>query len=212
MNSLKVYFYQFYETIAESGLKYALSQMFYIRKKAAVLLERNLEDFNPVSAKQNQQDVRLVSLGNNNFRSLGLSYPLKNRYYKAISNLKEGYQGYCLVRGDEVIGDLWCSFATPGAAVHPDIKLLGISLGEKEVYGYDMYIPMKERGNASIASLLLGGALNDLKSKGYKNLKCYVMADRLPALWLHRVLGFKEFGRVETQRVLSYRQFKPVNN
>ena len=109
------------------------------------------------------------------------------------------------------MGDLWCAFPQhSGLDAHPDVADLEIDMGTQDVYGYDMYISPKERGNSSIASVLFKGALYDLKRKGFKLLHCYVYADKIPAIWLHRMLGFKEVYRGVSQRLLFYKKLEPI--
>jgi len=204
-----MYIYQVLESIQELGWRATFNEMIYLQPKEAVLMQKEVNDLTPLRRTELQNELSLISINKHNFSSLNLKYNLKNRYFKTLQNLRSGYVGYCLTKNGTVLGDLWCAFSNNGSTtVHPDVKLLGIKIGDKDVYGYDMYLSKRERGNSSVASLLLGGVLHDLKQKGYLSLKCYVMADRTPALWIHRVLGFKELGRCDCQRIIFYRKFK----
>ena len=206
MSGLKLHIYQLFESIKEHGIKHSLNDLFYFGTKKAVIMQKHLDDLQPLPLTKNQH-IKLIEINNENFDSLNLKYTLKNRYLKAIRNIRDGGIGYCIVEDNKVLGDLWCFFPNKGATVHRDLELLGLTLSDTDVYGCDMYLSSSERGKSSLVSHLIGGALHNLKQKGYKCLKCYVMSDRIPALWIHRVLGFKEIDRLEAQRFVFYKRF-----
>jgi len=55
-----------------------------------------------------------------------------------------------------------------------------------------------------LVNLLHGSALKALKDKGYERVYGYCTADNLPALWVHRIMGYKELGRLKMHRVGSF--------
>ncbi len=204
---LRMRFYHILESIREDGLGYTLQEMIYFKKREAILMQIDLNEIKPLQKTGQQKDLELIAIDKENFDLLNLKYALKNRYLKTLCNLEDGYQGYVLTENDIVLGDLWCAFSEKNnSPLHPDVLWLELDFGEKDVYGYDMYFAPEKRGNHSIASLLLGGVLHDLRKKGYDRLQSYVMADKIPALWLHRMLGFKEIDRVGLKRFLFFKK------
>ena len=196
------------DSIKEYGIRDTISEMFYFKGKDAVLMYCDLTKTKEPKDLSKEKSIRFLIVNKQNFDSLNLTYMLKNRYLKAVKNLNRGYTGYCIAKGNRVVGDLWTSFRSkPNVEVHPDLRQLAFDINDLEVYGFDMYLAKNERGNSSTASLLLGGMLYDLKQKGFQKVKCYVMSNRIPAMWIHRVFGFKEFGRMGCKRFLVFRKF-----
>jgi ribosomal protein S18 acetylase RimI-like enzyme len=120
-----------------------------------------------------------------------------------LKYLDNGYHGFSILKGKEIIGDIWyLNLNKSGTGVkHPDLKLLDIKLKEKESYMFDMYIKPEERGNGTV-NFLLGNALNALKEKGVMKVYGYYTAGNVPALWIHRTLGYKELKKLKVQRIL----------
>lgn len=201
----------FLESIQENGWKHTFQEMVYFRHRQAILMSVELDSLQPLKENKRQEGLELIAIEKKNVGSMSLNWPLQHRHLKMLSNVDKGYRGYVLVRDGTVLGDIWCAFSTPdNPSVHPDIGLLQIDCGPQDVYGFDMYIPRRERGNSSLAGFLFGGALHDLKQMGFEKMLCYVMADRTPAVWLHRMLGFKELHRCELMRFLCFKSVKRI--
>ena len=105
-----------------------------------------------------------------------------------------------LIEDNKVIGDLW--YATlldlPRNSI-PDIDWLGIDLSNNSVYLFDMYVHPEKRGALS-TNLLLGGALYTLRGRGFIEAYGYYESDNLPALWVHRLFGYKEIQKLQMQK------------
>jgi GNAT superfamily N-acetyltransferase len=67
---------------------------------------------------------------------------------------------------------------------------------------FDMYIEPEHRGLA-LSSSLFRMAFRGLRARGVVKVKGYYVVDNLPALWMHRVMGYREMGRVRVQQILG---------
>lgn len=209
LTKIKMRFFHILESIKEDGWAYTWNEMVYLKKREAILMQIDLDDLKPLKKSPEQEAIELIAINEDNFTNLDLDYALKNRYLKTVCNLEQGYKAYAITEGNKVLGDLWCAFSENGGSeVHPDVDWLDMEFGSKDVYGYDMYLAPGTRGKGSLAGLLLGGVLHHLRDQGYHKLHAYVMADKIPALWLHRMLGFTELDRIEMSRFLFYKNAK----
>lgn len=133
-----------------------------------------------------------------------LRYVVKSRCLKAQRNLDLGYKGFVLVNGDEVMGDVWYVENANGleGKIHPDLAWLDIQLGPQDVYMFDMFLRKEHRGGGT-ARLLLIGALTQLREKGFRRAYGYYISQNIPALWIHRTMGYEELSRIEVKRTLG---------
>jgi hypothetical protein len=129
------------------------------------------------------------------------SFAVRSRYFKALRNLRKGWRSFALVEGATVVGDVWCdSTSGPGNIVaHPDLKMLGINCKEKEVYAFDMLIAPKYRGK-NFAVPLQRFLHVSLKNEGFQKVYGFYWDDNLPALWMHRMLKYKELPKRSLSR------------
>lgn len=125
---------------------------------------------------------------------------LKNHY------LENGYHGFVLIREGTVVGDVWyLDFEEKKKkTMHPDLKLLGLEPGFKDVYAFDMFVDPAERGS-NVGCMFMGWFLFELKIRGFLRIFGYYWADYFPALWMHRVLKFKELKKVKMWRFFLIR-------
>ena len=86
--------------------------------------------------------------------------------------------------------------------VHGDLRRLRVGLAEDEAYMFDMYIEPEHRGLA-LSTALFRAAFRGLRARGVVKVKGYYAVDNLPALWMHRVLGYREVGRVRVRSILG---------
>lgn len=201
---------QFYEMCNEKGPVSTLKEMICLNREV-IPLEIDLTNLKPRVSHGTGSDILLINITRDTLHKISPIYRVKNRYYKALLNTSKGYEAYALVRGKEVLGDLWYfTFRNSGPkSMHPDLKLLNIDLRENEVYGFDMYVKPEQRGRLAVS--LLMGALNELKERGFSKFYAYVMADNVPALWLHRMLKFNELHRMKMLRFLSKRRLRALS-
>ncbi|MEI6516278.1 MAG: GNAT family N-acetyltransferase [bacterium] len=194
---------QVVEILREKDRLRRVSQCFYWCGEM-VPVERDLSSVSPVDALLRKLNAELIRLSPDNYRDYHLTYPIRSRRYKALRYLSKGYHSFTLIRDNEVLGDVWHARvgATRAELTHRDFNVLGISPGEKDVYLFDMFIDPNRRGQ-SLALPLLGGALYGLGQAGCAKGYGFFKADNIPALWVHRMLKYKELPRVRIERILG---------
>jgi GNAT superfamily N-acetyltransferase len=168
--------------------------------KTRLMLERLKTGF-PV---RDHRDAECLEIRLEGLDAGELQYEDRNRYIKARNHLLAGHKGIALAKQGKVMGDIWY-VANPGGGagpIHPDLAWLDIELGAEDVYLFDMDL-MKEHRGGGAARLLMGGALNRMKEKGYRRAYGYYVSNNIPALWTHRMLGYEELSRVEVKRWLG---------
>src|SRR4030067_1065018 len=154
------------------------------------------------------ENVEFFELHPGTFSGRKLAYALKSRYLKARYYLGKGYRGHALVRGNEVIGDIW--YYAPGEANggsdHPDLHWLGITLDPASVYSFDIHVVPNERGK-NLSAALQNSSMYDLHKKGYAKAYAYYWADNIPAVWNTRVINrWKEVKEIPASRFLLLRR------
>ena len=155
----------------------------------------------------------MIEINPTTFSEKKFIHQSKARYMKALRYLKKGYSGYGIVRNNEVIGDIWCFTGHNQPEIHPDVVLFNIKCTPNECYLFDMYMSPLERGNRNVATYLEGVVLSDLNKKGYEKAYGYVWADNVPALWVHRIIKWKEKRRMKINRFLGFKKIsKKVNS
>jgi GNAT superfamily N-acetyltransferase len=85
----------------------------------------------------------------------------------------------------------------------PDFKMLDIVCREREAYAFDMFIDPTYRGK-NLAVPLQRSLQHTLKSEGYVKVYGAYYEDNLPALWMHRMLKFKEYPKRRVFRFFFY--------
>jgi len=205
MREAQIRFYQVFEAWRAKSISSALNNAFFTGKEA-VSVEKDLSSLKPLSLLKDHREFTFMGILKDPPGKEPLVYPLKSRCLKMLRNLDRGYQGFAIVNGNEVVGDLWCF--TPQTVLkgknHPDLEWLDIHLNEKEAYLFDLYVKPEERGKG-LVNLFLWKTLNALKEKGVTKVYGYYLTDNLPALWVHRIMGYKELKRVKRRRLMSFR-------
>jgi GNAT superfamily N-acetyltransferase len=128
------------------------------------------------------------------FGSLGI--------HRARRYLRNGYGGVALVRGDRVVGDVWY-VTLPDARLpyaHPDVRLMRISLDAATAYSFNMYVEPDHRSMAASAALF-EAVFAALRQRGIEKVVGAYRSNYMPALWMHRLAGFREVRRVRIHRV-----------
>lgn len=208
LESIMVAYYQMLEAFQEGGLKGMLHPRFFGKRKATpVVMELSAVTW-PADTFQNSR-YQFVELKIEELRQLTFSVP--SRGLKASRNLKRGWRGFALIQGNQVIGDIWC--VTPSQKGHPvihsDIAMLGITCGDKDAYAFDMQISTAHRGQ-NLAAPFQRALQATLKTEGWHKVYGYYWDDNLPALWVHRMLKFKELPKREVSRFLFYQKAEAV--
>lgn len=220
MNTLSLMFenlllvwHQAWEAFAEGGLKNVLRQRFFWKRKATPV-EMELRTLAPSPAKfLRDYNYAFVEIREEYLRDGMLYFSTGSRGTKAWRNLKKGWRGFALTLRGEVVGDVWC--VTPredGLPVqHADLEMLGITAQAKEAYAFDMYILPDHRGENLAASF--HRSLHDLlRSEGCNKIYGFYWDDNLPALWMHRIMKFRELPKRQVTRFLFFMKAEDVSN
>jgi hypothetical protein len=199
---------QIYEHIRSEGITSFLNKGIYINRKA-VLIEKDLFDVNVNKNFLLNSNLKFIEISFDTINSGNYRFPIKNRSFKALYYLKKGYGGHAIVKGNEVIGDIWHSATTKcdTLSVHPDVFIFKIKSSDKYIYSFDQFVAPNERGN-KVAAALLNGQINSLREKGFSKIVAYYWADNLPAIWNTRVIN--KFKELKTLRVFGLWFFKKV--
>ena len=199
---LEIRICQVVETLKQEGLSSTIQKSIFSEKET-VPAQKDLSEVKPMVKALEKDGLELLEISSENYDNLDLKYPVMSRYLKVRYNVEKGFGAYVLVKGRDVVGDVWFASKRDSelSKIHPNPALLNINLGDEDVYLFDLYVPPEGR-EKSPAVPLLGSALNALREKGYKNAYGFFVADYVPALWVHRMLGYKELPRVTVRNIL----------
>lgn len=192
---------QVLETVNQTGWTKLLHEIIYLNRQA-VPVEIGFSDLRLLGDFTQNSGDELIEISPEMITQRKLAYPIQNRYLKAKNYLANGYQGFAMVNGGVVSGDIWCAkFTAKDGYKHPDERWLNIRSQQSEVYAFDMYLDPGKRG-LNLAVALQNGALHQLKQQGFTKAYGFYWADNIAALWVHRALGWKELNRVRATRFL----------
>lgn len=120
---------------------------------------------------------------------------------KARRYRRQGYRGYAAVRGGHPVGVVWSVRPVESRArgIHPDLRWLRLRLADDEAYMFDMYIEPEQRGLALCTALFRAG-YRALRAQGVTRVKGYYVSSNKPAVWMHRIAGYREVARVRVRR------------
>jgi len=198
------------DAFKDGGFRNLLRKRFYFNR-VLTPCEMDLESLPDLEKPILDEPYRIVQLTEDLVESDKLSFPVRSRHLKTKVKMKEGLTCFVLLKEHAIVGDIWCdcSGGPDGRASHDDLAWLGIENRPGEVYGFDMFIDPKERGS-NLAGPFMKAFLYALKNKGFRRTYGYYWSDYLPALWMHRILKFKEREQMRVWRFLSLRGGKPV--
>src|SRR3990172_10480133 len=166
VNKLPMRAIQIYEFIRGNGWNAFFKEVIYVNRKA-IVYEKDLTEANFQEDLFRDANVEFIEVHPETLTERNLVYAQKNRYLKAMYYLGKGYRCHALVRGYEVIGDIW-HFApreSKGATGHVDPQWLGITLGLDSIYYFDTYFMPTERGN-NLSAALQNSSMYVLHKKG----------------------------------------------
>jgi len=203
-------FHEVLEALNEGGGRNLLRKRIYFGKTVTPV-EMDLETLPEGKDPLEGVPYKIVRLTPKMITDETFRFPLKGRELKADRNLEKGLRGYAFVKDDLVVGDIWCAcpITKDEKVRHSDMDWLGIEGRAGDVYAFDMYIEPRERGS-NLAAPFQSAALYALKAEGFRKVYGYYWTDYLPALWMHRLLKWKERGRVKVWRFFSFRGSSPV--
>ncbi|APG26931.1 hypothetical protein A7E78_03225 [Syntrophotalea acetylenivorans] len=203
LSLLRVKYFQFIEHWHQEGFLSACCFALYHRDEEVPVV-RSLTDLPPL--KGAEEGMHLVEVTPENFSPQAFKYPLRSRQERVDLYFQKGYRGLAMVHDGRAIGDLW--YVSRGTAktpeIHPDVQRFKIDLADKEIYMFDMHVGAEQRGGGH-ATFLLNSVLHHLYGKGYHRAYGYYSATNIPALWVHRLLGYQELPHYIMRRFLLYR-------
>lgn len=122
---------------------------------------------------------------------------------KAHRYLRSGFRGFVALHEGQVIGAVWSVRPADSTVrgIHPDLRLLRQGLAADEAYMFDMFIEPEHRGLALCTALFRAG-FRAMRARGVATVRGYYVRDNKPALWMHRMAGYREVGRVRVRRIL----------
>lgn len=216
IESMRIRWNQFVEVAREKSPADALvkSASSYLHlNRIVVPVYNDLSSLKPVALKEEETaGLEFAVLDRDNAGSLAPKNKVASRRLKGFHNTRHGYYAYAVLRGGEIIGDIWC--ATPqrvqGTPIHSDLSWLGIDCGADEAYMFDLYVVPEHRGKA-VTGFLLANALRHLKESGFSRVYGFYEKANLPALWIHRLFGYAEMGDRRVTRLLAYRKSEEVS-
>ncbi len=201
LTSIKIVFHQVIETLAEHGVK-GIFRPRVFWNRCAIPVEMDLLTANlPLAGQLNTPEFKFVEITIDDLRDGKWTFAVPSRGLKAVRNLKRGFRGFAVLKDSTIVGDLWC--ITPrrdGKRIyHPDLQMLDILCGAGDAYAFDMLISSTYRGK-NLAVPLQKTLQAVLKMEGCQRVYGYYWEDNLPALWMHRMLKFKELPKRRVSR------------
>jgi GNAT superfamily N-acetyltransferase len=193
-----------FDILRSRGFRYLFRRYIYFNK-IWVIVEKDLPDF---ENKVNPGDGKLqfLAITRDNLDKKMLRDNEEDHFYRIQSYLVKGYQGYMLMNNNDFLGYIWYSPITTGGAgiVHPDARHIDVSHNKPSAYMFSMYLRPDKRGG-NMGAYIYSSLLDLLKNKGFE--KAYAVYDikNIPALWVNRVLRFKEIGRLKISQVICYK-------
>lgn len=207
LNKALVYVMAFWEKAGEDGFLKTLGQSIYSCQEA-VPVYCDLANLKPEKHPLEKFGCEIRHITQID-QVRDLPYAQKSRKFKVKMNVRKGYQAFILVRQDRVIGDIWFTRAeAPRSRPHQDLELLAIDLSPQDAYAFDLQVAKRERGKDLTTSFMTSG-LRKLKEMGFSRAYGYYMAKNIPALWIHRLIGYKELPKIRIRSCLRRRRSLP---
>lgn len=118
------------------------------------------------------------------------------------ADVAAGYGGFVGLADEQVVACYWWvdrAMRPP----HRDMAAfgLGIELGERDVYGCDLYILEAHRAGGTVAEFLYE-VERGLGERGFERIWGYVVSDNRAARWNYSARGYRPIWRVVRTRVL----------
>lgn len=114
----------------------------------------------------------------------------------------EGARGFVAEHRGEIAGHVFFTGGTghSGRIVHSDLRWLGPSPHEDELYAFDYFLVPSKRG---LGARFARAVQEEQWRMGFRGAYGYVFGDNTPAVWLYRTTGWVEVSRFTERRVLS---------
>jgi len=197
-------FHKACELLRTKGVSYVLKNRlllpFHTCRHAIVY--RDLAGVRPVDDQLAARGAAMVELTAETADAYEACHASRSRCYGMKRYIRKGYNGFALVKEGLIIGEIW--FGVDGTVVRRDLRLMQIELGPADVYIFDMFLARSHRGQG-LAIPFLGAVMHALARKGFARIISYYDLTNTPALWTHRVNGFRNLYQFQVHRVYTLR-------
>lgn len=204
---LHIKYLEFREHWQKGGFLSACRRALY-KEEELVPVVKILEELPPL--KVPAEELRLVEVTLRTLSSMQLEYSLSSRRKRAEYYFRRGYRGLAMVLEGKVVCDVWyvsCA-SSKTLNIHPHVKLFGINLSENEVYMFDMHVDPDKR-KRGLATFFMSSCLRYLHNKGYQKAFGSFVVNNTPALWVHRLIGYRELPHFIVRRIFLYETGRP---
>jgi len=192
------------DVLRTDGWIFLCKQVAYLNR-SAIVVEKEFAEVVDRSAPLQAAGLRVVELERNSVASGAVRFALASRRLKARHLLEHGYIGFGLVRGDLVVGDMWCCFSETESdpkRVHADLRRFGFTEWDKSsVYTFDIFVVPAER-KSGVAAAFQNAAMLNLRAKGFRKGYGFYWADNLLAHWCTRVMN--KWNRIKIVKISRF--------
>ena len=147
---------------------------------------------------RNKTELRVVEGDRRSVRRLCQSHEeLRRQWAKCASYLDNGYHALLAELDGELVGHIWWhDHRLERRRIHPHLVRYGLELDQGQVWGFDLYLLPESRGRGTSNDFfaLFRRHLRDL---GYSRVYGHVDAKNTPAVWLHKLQGYRKVKAVE---------------
>jgi hypothetical protein len=189
LDTIKMRVVQIRDMAQSNGWHFVLKEMIF-RHRCAILVEKDLGEIQDRSEVLANASLRAVEIDRDLLANGELEFTLPNRRLKALHDLKLGYGGIALVRGNRIIGDTWhwaSQSTNKSQDLHADLRRFGFQSWSQDcVYTFDIFVDPAER-KSGISAAFQNSAMLHLRAKGFKKAYGFYWADNIPAHWCTRV-------------------------
>lgn len=155
---------------------------------------------------------QFVELNIEAIRSNRVSFAVPIRGINALRKLKKGYRYFAMVRGNTVVGDIFCIVPhnKREPIVNSDLEMLGIICKLQEAYETDLFVDPSYAGK-HLSAFILRSLHIKLREDGLKKLYSYHWDDNIPAVRAHRRVNYKELPKRRVSRFFFFKRFENVH-
>jgi GNAT superfamily N-acetyltransferase len=202
LESINLVYHQVIEALTEGGLKDIFRpRVYWNRLVTPTVMELSTTNL-PVEGQLQNAPLQFVEINLEDLKAGKWSFAIPSRGLKAWRNLRRGFRCFAVIEGNTAVGDVWCLVPDKeGKPIyHTDLDMLGISCENGDAYAFDMFIAHDYRGK-NLAVPLQRFLQAKIKMEGCKRVYGYYWDDNRPALWMHRMLRFKELPKRRVSRL-----------
>jgi GNAT superfamily N-acetyltransferase len=121
----------------------------------------------------------------------------RRQWRRCASYLDNGYHALLAERGGEIVGFVWWhDHRVEPKRRHPHLTRYGLTLEPGQVWGFDLYLLEQHRGKGTSNDFFASFRVM-LRDRGYTRVFGHVDARNLPAVWLHKLQGYKPVKTVD---------------